>query len=218
MTHKPQSNSDELSDQLERKSSNEETSTLGRVKYHSVPLVVFVMVALAVPFVPPIVLGEVTPRTYTLTAAVLILAVSTVFPYAILVGLGTLPLLYVGIASFAAPRTETDVSHPFSTATALRHVTAGISYVLAAAAVGAIWIGIRIAVGSNSTVIPAALRSSFLHFGGVIVGRAFVSLQLWRYDTSVGTLDRRTILGTVGLGVLLALSPVVAFWVFKGTA
>lgn len=191
-------------------------SVIEQVKHHSVPLVVFVMVALAALVVPPIVLGEATPRTYALTAAVLIFAVSAVFPYAMLVALGTLPFLYAGIASFAAPQTAADVTHPFSAVTALRHVAAGIFYVLAAAAVGAIWIGAQIAVGSSSTAIPMAFRSSILYFGGAIVAGAFVCLQLWRYDTPLGGLARRTILGTVALGVLLALSPVVAFWVFNG--
>lgn len=191
-------------------------TVIEQVKRHSVPLVVFVVVALAALAVPPIVLGEATPRTYALTAAVLILAVSAVFPYAMLVALGTLPLLYAGIASFAAPRTAADVTHPFSTATVIRHVAAGIFYVLAAAAVGAIWIGAQFAVGSNATAIPAALRSSFLYLGGVLVAGPFVCLQLWRYDTPLGALARGTVLATAALGILLALSPVVAFWVFNG--
>jgi hypothetical protein len=56
----------------------------------------------------------------------------------------------------------------------------------------------------------------FLYLGGVLVAGAFVSLQLWRYDTRLGMLARRTVLGTVALGGLLALSPAVAFWVFTG--
>lgn len=80
-------------------------STIERFKHHSVPLVVFAIVAVVVLVMPPIALGEVTMRTYALTAAVLIFAFGAVFPYAVVVALGTLPLLYIGIASFAAPQT-----------------------------------------------------------------------------------------------------------------
>lgn len=192
-------------------------STIERFRPHSVPLVVFAIVAVVVLVAPPVALGEVTPRTYALTAAVLVFAVGAVFPYAVVVALGTLPLLYVGIASFAAPQPVGDVPHPFSASATLRHVAAGILYVLGAAAVGAIGIGVQMATGSDSTAIPAALQPSFLTLGGVIVAGAFVCLQLWRYDTPLDSLARRTVLGTVGLGVLLALSPVVAFWVFNST-
>lgn len=187
------------------------------LKRHGVPLAVFVIVAVAVLVVPPIVLSEVTARTYALTAAVLILAVSAVFPYAVIVALGTLPLLYVGIASFAAPETEADAAHSLSAVSALRHIAAGVSYVLGAAMVGTIGLGVQIAVGSDSAAIPTAVQPSFIYLGGGIVAGIFVCLQLWRYDTPLGALTWRTILGTVALGVLLALSPVVAFWVFNGT-
>jgi hypothetical protein len=185
-------------------------------KRHSVPLVVFVMVAVSILLVPPVVLGEVTARTYALTAAVVILAVSSAAPYAVLVGLGTLPLLYAGVASFAAPQRAAKDLHPFSAVAATRHTVAGISYVLGAAAVGAIGIGVQIGMRSDSTAIPAVFQPSFLYLGGMLVAGAFVSLQLWRYDTSLSGLARRTVLGTVTLGILLALSPAVAFWVFNG--
>lgn len=183
---------------------------------YSVPLVVFAMVVVSALVVPPVVLGEVTARTYALTAAVFILAVSSTAPYAVLVGLGTLPLLYAGVASFAAPQPAAEEPHLFSAATAIRHVAAGISYVLGAAAVGAMGIGVQMGIRSDSTAIPAVFQPSFLYLGGVLVAGTFVSLQLWRYDTSLGGLARRTVLGTVALGVLLALSPAVAFWVFNG--
>ena len=191
-------------------------SVIARFKPYAVPVVVFLIVVVAALVVPPLVLGEVTVRTYALTAAVIILAVGAVFPYALLVGLGTLPLLYADIASFAAPEIETNVTHSFSAVAALRHIAAGVSYVLGAAVVGAIGIGVQFAVGSDSTTIPTALQPLFLYFGGVIIAVAFVSLQLWRYDRPSSRLARRTILGTVALGVLLALSPAVAFWVFNG--
>jgi hypothetical protein len=158
----------------------------------------------------------VTARTYALTAAVLILAVSSAFPYAVLVAVGTLPLLYAGIGSFAAPQSMADGHHSFSAVAAVRHVVAGIAYVLGAAAVGAIGLGVELGVGRDLTAIPAALRPSFLYLGGVFVAGAFVCLQLWRYDTPLRGLARRTVLGTVALGVLIALAPAVAFWVFNG--
>jgi hypothetical protein len=192
-------------------------SATGRFKRHAVPLAVASVVTIAVLVVPPIVLGEVTTRTYALTAAVLIIAVSAVFPYAVLVALGTLPLLYAGVASFAAPRTAADDIPPFSAVTALRHGVAGLSYVLGAAAVGAIGIGVQMAVESDPAAIPAAAQPLFLYLGGVVVAGTFVCLQLWRYDTPLDALPRRTVLGTVALGVLLALSPAVAFWVFNST-
>lgn len=192
-------------------------STVERFKPHAVPLVVFALVVVAALVVPPLVLGEVTARTYALTAAVLIIAVGAAFPYAVLVALGTLPFLYAGVASFAAPEPAADVAHPFSVGTVLRHGVAGVAYVLGAAAVGAIGIGVNIAVGSDSTTLPVALQPVFLYLGGVIVAVAFVNLQLWRYDTPLDALTWRTVLGTIVLGVLLAFSPVIAFWRFNGT-
>jgi hypothetical protein len=136
--------------------------------------------------------------------------------YALLVGVGTLPLLYAGIASYAAPHTLPEAGHSFSVGTALRHVLAGISYVLAAAVVGAISMGIQIATPSGFAVGPAVLQPLFLLLGGLIIAGAFVGLQLWRYETFQGTLTRDTVLGTAVLGVLLAVSPIVANWVFGG--
>lgn len=191
-------------------------SAIERFRHHAVPLVLFVIVAVTVLVVPPLVLGDLTARTYALTAAVLILAITTAFPYAVLVAVGTLPLLHAGIASYAAPQTPSDAGHSFSTATALRHVVAGVSYVLGAAVVGAVGLGAQMAAPRGATVGPAALQPSFLLLGGLLVAGAFVGAQLWRYDTPRGTLARHTVLGTAALGVLLAASPVVAYWVFGG--
>lgn len=192
------------------------SSTRQSVKRHSVPLAMFGIVTGVVLVIPPIVLGEVTTSTYALTAAVLILAVSSALPYAVAVSLGTLSLLYAGVASFAAPQPASAVPHAFSAVTALRHTVAGISYVLGAAAVGAIGVGVQIGMDNDSAVMPAAFQPSFLYLGGILVAGIFVPLQLWRYDTPLSELSRRTVLGTVTLGVLLALSPAVAFWVFRG--
>jgi len=186
------------------------------LKRYSVPLAVFAMVAVAALLVPPIVMAEATSRTYALTAAILILAVGSAFPYAVVVALGTLPLCYVGVASFAAPRPAADEPHPFSAVAALRHAVAGFAYVSGSAAVGAIGIGTQIGLTSDLSAIPAAFRPSFLHLGGVLVAAVFVSLQLWRYEAPVGELPARTVVGTVALGASVALSPAVAFWVFNG--
>ncbi|MFB6222163.1 MAG: hypothetical protein ABEH86_00640 [Haloarcula sp.] len=153
---------------------------------YSVPVCVFALVAVVVLLVPPLVLGELSGRTYAITAAVLILAVTSVFPYAVIVAVMTLPLLYAGVGSYAAPEVIPAESGDISTTAVLRHVVAAVSYVLGAAIVG-----------------------------GVVVAGAFVSLQLWRYADPVDALDQRTVLGTVVLGTLLALSPVVALWLFE---
>ncbi len=136
----------------------------------------------------------------------------TVFPYACVISVGTLPLLYANIASFAAPDADADAFHPFSWDATLRHVVAGFSYVVGAAIVSAIGIGIQITI-EDQTILEA-FRPSFL-VGSVIVAVAFVGAQLWRYDRSLRTLPLRTVLGTLVLGDLLALSIVAAFWVFN---
>jgi hypothetical protein len=71
-------------------------------------------------------------------------------------------------------------------------------------------------MGRESTTIPAVFQPLFLYLGGILVAAAFIWFQLLRYETPIGRLDRRTVLGTVALGILLALSPAVAFWVFNG--
>lgn len=191
-------------------------STRRSVRRHSVPIVVFCIVLVAVLAVPPLVLGEVTTRTYAITAAILILATGAAFPYAVLVALGTLPLLHAGVASFAAPQAAADGTHSFSADSVVRHVVAGVAYVLSATAVGAVGLGAQIGLRPGSSGLPAALRPSFLYLGGLLVAGVFVGLQLWRYDASSGELDRRSVLGTAALGVLIALAPAVAFWVFNG--
>lgn len=167
------------------------SGSIERFKRHAVPLGVFAVVVVVVLVVPPVVLGEVTEKTYALTAAILVIAVSAVFPYAVLVALGTLPLLYACVASFAAPQPATEEPYRFSAVAAIRHTVAGISYVLAAAAVGALGIGLQLGMTSDSTTIPALFQPAFLHFGGVLVAGAFVSPQLWRYDTSLSGFARR---------------------------
>lgn len=187
-----------------------------RSKGYAVPLLVFLIVGFTVLIIPPIVLNEATARTYTITAAVIILAVSAVMPYAILVALATLPLHYTGIASFTAPETKEDGSYSFSIAAALRHVAAGVAYVLGAAVVGAIGFGAQIGMGDESTPIVPVLQPSFLYLGGLVIGGTFVCLQFWRFDKPMNELSHRTIVGTLTLGVLLTLSPVVSYWTING--
>lgn len=190
-------------------------STLDRFRPHAVPVAISAIVAITTAIVPPLVLGEVTVRTYAITAAVVILAVGAALPYALLIGIGTLSLLYTGFASYAAPQPPPDTLHSFSPMSALRHVVAGVAYSLGAAVVGAIGIGAQ--MGTPNAAIAGSIGGlpSFLVLGGVIIAATFTALQLWRYDTPPRTLDRANLLGTAVLGLLVAGSPVVSFWVFN---
>ena len=97
---------------------------------------------------------------------------------------------------------------------AIRHVVAGVAYVLTAAVVGAIGFGAQMGAPDQFAGIPAETYPSLLMLGGVLIAVAFVSLQLWRDETALRMQNRGTILGTTLLGVLIAMSPNVAFWVF----
>lgn len=188
------------------------SSAIERFRRHSVP-VLFAIVAVVAFGAPPLSAGTVMRLTSEFTTVVFVLSVWAGFPYALLVAVGTLPLLFRGMASFTAPRTTGEEAHVYSRDAALRHVIAGVSYALGATVVGAHGIGVQMTLGRKMTVLPPSKQPSFLVVGGVIVGVAFVGLQLWRYDAAPGTLSRRNILGTVGLGVLLALAPKVAYLV-----
>ncbi|EMA05545.1 hypothetical protein SAMN05443574_10851 [Haloarcula vallismortis] len=187
----------------------------GWFRPYSVPICLFVVVAATVLFVPPLVLGEVTGRTYALTIAVLIVAVSSVLPYAVAVAILTVPVPYAGLGSYAAPAAV----ESFSPTAALRHVVAGVSYAVAATAVGGVSVGIDFAVSSGSSPLqavrfPALGVPPFLTLGGAAVAAVYVAVQLWRYDSPLAEIGLDTVLGTVGLGVLLAASPVAALWLF----
>ena len=70
-------------------------SVLERFRPHSVPVCVFAVVVTAAVVVPPLVL-DLSARTYAIAAAVLILGVTSAAPYAVVVSVVTLPLLYAG--------------------------------------------------------------------------------------------------------------------------
>ena len=92
---------------------------IDRYKEEAVPLVFLLIVSVSLFVVPPVALGELG---VTLLIPLLILIVLlAVWPYACAVAVGTLPLLYANIASFAAPDTDTDAFHSFSLDTVLRH-------------------------------------------------------------------------------------------------
>ena len=189
-------------------------SIIDRFSRYSVPVAIFLIVLVTVLVVPPLVMGGMTAQTYALAGAVILLAVRAALPYAVLVAVGTLPFLATDVGSFAAPEIDAGGAHSLSGGTAVRHVAAGVSYALGAAVVGAVGMGAQIAVGEGSTAIPEPLQPVFLSLGGVIVAGAFVGLQLWQYHRFRTEFDWPIVLGTVTLGVLLALSPLVAFWVF----
>ncbi|MBV0902854.1 hypothetical protein [Haloarcula salina] len=186
-----------------------------RFRQLSAPLSVAAVVAGALLVVPPLVLGELTARAYLLTTAPVIIAIASATPYAVLVGVGTLPVLYAGLGSYASPRGIPRGGERPDLGTALRHATAGVGYALAAAILGAVGIGIDMASPAVASV-PTALEPSFFHLGGVVVGALYVGCQLWRYDAAVRQPDPRVIGATVVLGGLLAVSPAVALWVFGG--
>ncbi|EMA10494.1 hypothetical protein [Haloarcula marismortui] len=195
---------------------------LRRFRPYSVPICLFTVVGAAVLFVPLLVLGDATGRTYALTVAVLIVAISSVLPYAAAVGVLTVPFLYTGVGSYASPAVLPTDAESLALAGVLRHVVAGISYVVAATAVGAVGIGLDFAASSGSEPFPAVGFPSFpslgvppfLLLGGVVTAGVYVTVQLWRYGKSLRDLGWETVLGTGVLGLLLAVAPVVALWIF----
>ena len=189
-------------------------STLERFRPHSVPVCVFAVVAAAAVLVPPLVLG-LSARTYAIAAAVLILGVTSAAPYAVAVSVVTLPLLYAGAGSYASPAAVLDAERP-APVDALRHVAAGIVYVLAAGAVGAIGVGASFAADSGSSTLPTALRPVLMVAGSALVAATFVGLQLWRHDGPAGDLETRTLLGTIVLGLFLLPAGPVALLLFGG--
>lgn len=186
-----------------------------RARPYSVPASIVVLLALAVVALPPILLGELTGKTYALTAAVVILAVGHAFPYALAVPLATLPLLYLGVATYAAPSALPVGEGVPSTGSVLRHFLAGFGYTMAAAVVGAIGIGADFAT-ANDSVVPTGLLPSFMYVASGVVAVCYVALQVWRHTAAPGGLDRRAVAGTVALGVPLVVAGRVALLLFGG--
>ena len=186
------------------------SSAFERFRPHSVPVCILAVVVTAAVAVPPLVL-DLTPRTYAITAAVLILAVISTAPYAVVVAVLTLPFQYLGLASYASPRTVPEDGRP-SLVGSLRHAAAGFAYVLAAGAVGGIGVGVDVASSAGASTPPMGVPYAYLAGGGV--GLTFVGLQLWRHDDPVGDLETQTVSGTVGLGLLLIPAGDVALWLF----
>ena len=185
-------------------------STLERFRPHSVPVCILAVVVAVAVAVPPLVL-DLTPRTYAIAAAVLILAVISTAPYAVAVAVLTLPFQFLGLASYASPRAVPEDGRP-SLVDALRHTAAGFVYVLAAGAVGGIGVGVDVASSAGASTPPTGVPYAYLAGGGV--GLTFVGLQLWRHDDPVGDLETRTVPGTIALGLLLVPAGHVALWLF----
>lgn len=180
------------------------------VRRHIVPIGVVALVVSVMLVVPPLVLGEATGRTYAIAAAVSILAVGGAAPYALFVGVFTLPLVYFGYASYAAPHRTASTAHSFTALTAIRHVCGGVVYALCAAVVGAIGFGSQIGSPATRGVGAVAGQPAFLLGGGLAVAGTFVALQLWRYATSHAALDVKRVLATAFLGVCLVFAPIIA--------
>jgi hypothetical protein len=175
---------------------------------------VLVVVAVAVPILDRV------PGTAPLfmLAAIWVLAVSYALPYALVAALVSLPLLRQDVTAFQSPESvRPNVKEVGWHKAALEHAAIGIFYMLLAAFLG----GVFVFAGSFGTVpgdvtLPGAslLPGAYLAgFAGLAVGVAYVALQLRRYATVEDSLDSRTRLGTVVLGALIALAPVVAWTV-----
>lgn len=185
-----------------------------RFKQYAGPLAVFLVLAVAF-LVAPLLPLEERSVGYLMTALAVVVGFGAALPYAALVAVGTLPLLSAGVASFAAPDPQARVAHSFSDDTAIRHFTAGLYYGIGASILSFIGFGVDIVRKDMSRAALEAVHPLFMPlYGSVIVAVIFVWFQLWRYDAPLDAIPRRTVVGTTVLGVLLALSPAAAFWVF----
>ena len=189
-------------------------STVDRFRPYSVPISIFALVALAVVVVPPVLLGDPSGRTYALTAAWIILAVWAALPYALTVGLVTLPLVYAGIATYAAPSLLPGARDSASPSAVIRHSLAGVAYILAAGVVGAVGLGAGFTT-ANEPAVPTGVLPSFTLLAGGVVGACFVGLQLWRHGATARGSDTRTTIGTIVLGLGLVPAGRVAVWLFQ---
>jgi hypothetical protein len=173
----------------------------------SVPAAVFALVVGFVAVVPPLASGPIPAgEAYVFALVFLVLATAYGAPYAAAVAVVTLPALRLGVAGYAPP--ELAASDASTTTLAVVHVVLGFLYALAAAFVGSLALGAQIA-GSPETTFTFPFGPLG---GGVLVGGAYVVLQLWRGRHR----DPRTVAVTVALGALLAASPVVVRRLFAG--
>jgi len=182
-----------------------------RLAPHSVPLLVYGVLGAVLIAVPPLAVGALSPgEAYVIAAALAILGAVTGAPYAALVAVGTLPLVWAGRGGYASPEAVVD-----GTATgwiAVRHVVGG-GYALASASVGSALVGAELA----GLPLPAGVAvPSGVIVGGLLTGASFAALQSWRYRPLGVPLDPKTTVETVALGALLALAPAVAYWRFGG--
>jgi len=178
----------------------------------SVPLLVFALAATTLLVVPAVAAGPLSlAEAYLIAVALSILAVANGAPYAVVVAIGTLPLVWLDSAGYASP--EAAAGDTSRTGVAAHHVAVGFGYALASACVGSVLVGAELAglPLPSGFVVPSGAA-----VGGLLIGGAFASLQSWRYRTLGTALDWRTAGTTVGLGVLLALSPAVTYWQFGG--
>jgi len=190
------------------------TSTIDRFRPYSVPTSILSLVAVAVVVVPPVLLGDASARTYALTTAWVVLAVGATMPYALAVGLVTLPFVYPGVATYAAPSVLPDPGESATAAAVVRHFVSGFAYVLAAGVVGAVGLGADFA-SANEPVVPTDVLPSFMLVAGGVVGACFVALQLWRHAATPDGIDARSVVGTGVLGLALVPAGRVAVWVFQ---
>lgn len=185
-----------------------------RVRPHSVPVCIVALVAVAVVVLPPFLLGELTGKTYALTAAWVFLSLWASMPFALAVGIVTLPFVYTGTATYAAPTLLPEAGGSASATAVVRHFAAGFAYALAAGVVGAIGLGADFAT-ANEPAVPTGSLPSFTLLGGSVVAACYVALQLWRHDATPRGVDRRAVAGTVALGAALAPAGRAAVWTFQ---
>ena len=115
-----------------------------RLAPFSVPVLVFGFVATVLLVVSPLVAGSMGPgRAYLIAAALLVLAIGYAGPYAAVVAVATLPLLWAGSPGYASPESVTAADGP-TTVQAIQHVVGG-GYALASAGLGGVLVGAELA-------------------------------------------------------------------------
>lgn len=194
-----------------------------------VPLVVgfvVVVVGLALPLTA---MGTMPlTRAYGFAGLFLVISVLFSFPYALLVTLGTLPLLWMAHPGYASPTSAREGNGASPTLSLVtRHVVAGLFYSLAAVFVGVLCFAVTFALPSLSgSGLPRpptpGLDGTFpipwpMLVGGILVASVFLACSLVR-SRAVGSDSRRQRLVTTALAVLVALAPAATFAVFATRA